>query len=185
MENNQTPPGFFLRFFRWYCHPKLVDHIEGDLLEDYVARVKRSGRRKADIRFIVDVMLLFRPGIVRSGKKHTPSLNQYDMLANYIKIALRIIRRNKGYSFINISGLAVGLAAAMLILLWVQNEISYDRFHSKASRIYKMFSRDHFNGRTDVWQNTPSLMGPELKASYGEVEEATRYRVVFFPGEGG
>lgn len=180
MATDKMPPRFFIRFFRWYCQPKLVDHIEGDLLEDYGARLKRSGKRQADIRFIVDVLLLFRPGIIRSGKKHTASLNQYDMLANYIKIAIRILRRNKGYSFINISGLAVGLAAAMLILLWVQNEISYDRFHSKAGRIYKLFSRDHFNGRTDVWQNTPSVMAPELKASYPEVEDDTRFRVVFF-----
>lgn len=102
------------------------------------------------------------------------------MFANYIKIALRILIRNKAYSFINISGLAVGLASAMLILLWVQNEVSYDRFHSKSDRIYKMFSRDNFNGTTNVWQTTPSLMAPELKQSYGEVEDATRFRVVYF-----
>jgi putative ABC transport system permease protein len=102
------------------------------------------------------------------------------MLLNYLKIALRIIRRNKGYSFINIFGLAVGFASAILILLWVENEISYDRFHSKADRIYKMFSRDYFNERTNVWQTTPSLMGPELKLTYGEVENTARFRVVFF-----
>ncbi len=173
------PPRIFLRFFRWYCRPKLADHIEGDLLEDYSIRLRKSGKRKADIRFIIDVLLLFRPGIIRPLKNYQPVTN-YAMFANYVKIALRIIRRNKGYSFINISGLAIGLAAAMLILMWVQNEISYDRFHTNADRIYKMFSRDHFNGRTEVWQNSPSLMGPELQQSYGEVEATTRYRIVFF-----
>ncbi|HEU5291719.1 MAG TPA: ABC transporter permease [Cyclobacteriaceae bacterium] len=173
------PPGFLLRFFRWYCHPKLVDHIEGDLLEVYGERLKQIGKVKANIKFAVDVLLLFRPGIIRPGKKYT-SLNHSDMFANYIKVALRIIRRNKGYSFINISGLAVGLAAAILIMLWVQNEVSFDKFHTKADRIYKMFSRDYYNGSTDVWPNTPSLMGPELKQSYGEVEEFSRFRNVFF-----
>ena len=59
------PPQLFLRFFRWYCHPKMQDYIEGDLMEVYERRVKQSGKRKADIRFIIDVLLLFRPGIIR------------------------------------------------------------------------------------------------------------------------
>jgi hypothetical protein len=50
-----TPPKLFLRFFRWYCHPKLVDYIEGDLLEEYLERVRKSGKRKADTKFIIDV----------------------------------------------------------------------------------------------------------------------------------
>jgi putative ABC transport system permease protein len=178
-HNPPGPPTFFLRFFRWFCHPHLVNHIEGDLLEDYGEHVKNLGKRKADRRFVLDVLLLFRPGIIRPPKKYNV-LNQSDMFANYFKIAFRIIRRNKGYSFINISGLAVGMAAAILILLWVQHESSYDRFHAKADRIYKMYSRDFFNGQTEVWPNTPSLLGPELEQSYGEVEKTTHYRNIFF-----
>jgi putative ABC transport system permease protein len=174
-----SPPRLFLRFFRWFCHPKLLKYIEGDLMELYRERLEKSGKTKADIKFIMDVLLLFRPGIIGSKTKYD-TVNQVDMFANYIKVALRIIRRNKGYSFINISGLAVGMASAILILLWIQNEISYDRFHTKSDRIYKMFSRDYFNGRTDVWPTTSSLMGPELKQSFGEVEDAVRYRDVFF-----
>lgn len=156
-----------------------MDYIEGDLVELYGERLTKSGKLMANVRFFIDVLLLFRPGIIRPSRK-TNLLNQPDMIANYIKIAWRIIKRNKGYAYLNIAGLAIGLAAAMLILLWVQNEVSFDRFHTKSDRIYKMYSRDYFNGRTDVWPNTPSLLGPELKQSYGEVEDAARYRVVFF-----
>jgi len=60
-----SPPKLFLRFFRWYCHPKLVDHIEGDLIEVYQQRLKKSGKRKADMKFIVDVILLFRSSIIK------------------------------------------------------------------------------------------------------------------------
>ena len=56
------------------------------------------------------------------------------MLRNYFKIAFRNIQRHKAYSFINISGLAIGMASSILILLWVQNELSYDRFHQNAGR---------------------------------------------------
>src|SRR5690606_583304 len=54
-----TPPKLFLRFFRWYCHPKLVKHIEGDLMEVYNERLKETGKRKADAKFVVDVLTLF------------------------------------------------------------------------------------------------------------------------------
>ncbi|GHM99646.1 ABC transporter permease [Cytophagales bacterium WSM2-2] len=173
------PPHIFLRFFRWFCRPELKDAIEGDLIELYRESRLQHGKRKADIKFAGDVALLFRPGIIRSFKE-TNRLNFTDMLANYFKIAFRILVRNKGYSFINISGLAIGMAAAILIMLWVQNEISYDRFHPNAERTYKMFSRDNNNGRLDVWGNTSALIAPELKQSYAEVEDAVRHRRVFF-----
>lgn len=60
------------------------------------------------------------------------------MIKNYLKIALRNIRNHKGYSFINIFGLAVGMACCILILLWVQDELSYDRFHEHRDRIYRV-----------------------------------------------
>ena len=60
------------------------------------------------------------------------------MLRNYLKIALRNIKKHKGYSFINITGLAVGMACCTLILLYVRDELRYDRFHENADRIYRL-----------------------------------------------
>ncbi len=60
------------------------------------------------------------------------------MIKNYLKIALRQVKRHKGYSFINIGGLAVGMTCCILILLWVQDELSYDRYHENADRIYRI-----------------------------------------------
>ena len=60
------------------------------------------------------------------------------MLKNYFKIGARNLRRHKGYTFINITGLAVGMACCLLIVLFVQDELSYDRFHEKADRIYRV-----------------------------------------------
>lgn len=174
-----TPPKLALRFFRWYCHPRLVDHIEGDLLEVHRERLHDIGKRKADVRFIIDVLTLFRSDIIRpiEGIK---TLNNFGMFKSYFKIGWRNILRSKGYSFLNISGLAIGLTAAILILLWVQNETSYDKFHAKADRTYQLFSRDMNNGKLDVWGYTPALMAPELIQSYPEVDDAVRQRVVFF-----
>jgi ABC-type antimicrobial peptide transport system permease subunit len=147
-------------------------------MELHGERKAQSGKARADLSFIFDVLLLFRPGIIKSFKQSHS--NPTDMFSNYFKIGFRILIRNKGYSFINVSGLAIGLAAAILILLWVQNEVSYDAFYPKTNRIFKLFSRDKNNGKTDVWGNTPALMAGELKQSYEEVEDAARYRKVFF-----
>src|SRR5258705_7577764 len=60
------------------------------------------------------------------------------MIKNYFKIALRNLQRHKAYSLLNISGLAIGMACSILILLWVQNELSYDRFHTNADQLYRL-----------------------------------------------
>ncbi|MFX0052972.1 MAG: ABC transporter permease [Candidatus Hermodarchaeota archaeon] len=94
------------------------------------------------------------------------------MLKNYLITALRNIRRNKGYSFINIFGLAVGIASCLLILLWVQDELSYDKFHDKADRLYRVARviGDSKNERT------PAILAPTLKDEFPEVSEVCRYR---------
>src|ERR1700712_2625472 len=102
------------------------------------------------------------------------------MIRNFLKIAIRNLWRNKGFSAINIAGLAIGMAAAMLILLWVENEISYDRFYANTNRIQVMNSRDMNNGSLVVWNRAPALMAPQLKRNYPEVEDVVRFRPVYF-----
>jgi len=89
--------------------------------------------------------------------------------------------RNKGFSFINIFGLAIGMASAVLILLWIQNELSHDKFHSKADRIYTANNRDKFNGEVWAWNNTPKILGPSIKMTYkDDVEDVVRSRYANF-----
>jgi ABC-type antimicrobial peptide transport system permease subunit len=102
------------------------------------------------------------------------------MFRNYFKVVTRNIIRNKGFSFINIIGLSIGMASAILILLWVQNEINFDRFHKNTDRIYLMYSRESNNGKLDAWGRTPALMAPTLKQDYPEVEDAVRFTPVYF-----
>ena len=96
------------------------------------------------------------------------------MLKNYLKIALRNIKRHKGYSFINIVGLAIGMACCILILLWVQDELSYDRFHENADDIYRVIQDINFADHSTTWTITQGPLGPSLKEDFPEIINATR-----------
>ena len=127
-----------MRFFRWYCHPRLVDHIEGDLIEVYNQRLTRFGKRKANIKFAIDVLLLFRPGIIRPRNRQQ-NINQFGMYKSYFKIGWRKLLRNKGYSFINIGGLATGMTVAILIGLWIHDELSFNKYHKNYDSIAQIW----------------------------------------------
>ena len=97
------------------------------------------------------------------------------MLRNYLTIALRNLRRHKGYSFINITGLAVGLACVLLIVLYVQHELSYDTYHEQGDHIYRVVVYSGYAEKT--WRaSTTGLFAPELRTSYPEVIDAVRMK---------
>src|SRR5688572_27186030 len=114
MKPTPRPPHLFLRFFRWYCNPQLLRHIEGDLMEIFHERAHQQGARRASRQFMIDVLLLFRPGIVRPLALQRTLTPGYMWKTN-MTLAWRNLLKGRGYSFINISGLAVGIAVAMLI----------------------------------------------------------------------
>ena len=72
------------------------------------------------------------------------------------------------------------MASAMLILLWVQSELGYDRFYGKIDRMYMMYNRDKFDGEMHAWNSTPEILATTLKKDYPEVEDATRFNNVTF-----
>jgi putative ABC transport system permease protein len=175
LKNDNLPPQLFLRFFRWFCHPKLRDFIEGDLIELYRERLNGPGKRKADVKFIIDVLMLFRPGIIRPIESHR-DLNYYDMYKSYFKITLRNLWTNRGFSFINISGLSVGMTACVLIMLYVLDETSYDKHHRDGHRVYRIASEV----KDEKWVAAPGPLAESLKKDFPEVEDVTR--LLRFPG---
>ncbi|NIR65303.1 MAG: hypothetical protein GWN00_20980, partial [Aliifodinibius sp.] len=96
------------------------------------------------------------------------------MIKNYFKIAFRNLVKQKGYSIINIIGLAVGMASCLLILLWVQDELRYDKFHSKSERIYRLVDDYTRSGNTLEMAVTSGPMGPTLVREFPEVIDAVR-----------
>lgn len=161
-----SPPSLFLGFFRWYCHPKLKDHIEGDLMEVYNERFNTSGKRKADQKFVIDVLLLCRPGIIKPVKGYQ-QINQYAMFKSYFKVGWRNLLRNKGFSVINVTGLALGMAIALLIGLWIYDELSFNKYHSNYDRIAQVMQHQLFNGEVSTQVANPAVLGAEIRNLYG------------------
>ncbi len=94
---------------------------------------------------------------------------------NYVKTALRAIRRQKGYSLINVSGLAIGLTVCMLIVLWVVDEWSFDRFNTNAGRIYRVYRNESATQKNSTSVLTPPPMAAALKSNFPEIIKATRF----------
>src|ERR1043166_8136890 len=100
------------------------------------------------------------------------------MITNYLKTAWRNLTKNKFYSTINIAGLAIGLAVGIMILLWVQNELSYDKFHHNVNNIYKINSHIGSGTSAQVWEGSP---GPLfiLSKQLPEVVNAVRVNEIY------
>ncbi|WP_428654540.1 ABC transporter permease [Runella sp.] len=137
MDRNQ-PPRWATTLLGWWADPNTLEEVQGDLLELYTYWVQTVGVRKADWRYALSALKLLRP--LAKRETHYPKTYIYSptMIRNYFKIAFRNLARNKVYSFINIAGLCIGLACAMLIMLYVKDEVSFDRFHKNANNIYRI-----------------------------------------------
>jgi ABC-type antimicrobial peptide transport system permease subunit len=154
-----------MRFFRWFCRPELKTYIEGDLVELYQERLSEKGKRSADVRFAFDVLLLFRPSIIKSFRGLQP-VNNPAMIKSYFTIGWRNLLRNKGYSLINIGGLAMGMAVAILIGLWVYDEVSYDKNFKNYARIAQVMQNQTFDGKVETWGSQAMQLGTELRSNY-------------------
>src|SRR5580693_6268540 len=100
------------------------------------------------------------------------------MIKNYIKTAFRSLMKNKGFTLINVFGLALGLATCLLIVFYVFDELSYDRYNVNADRIYRVNNDIKFGGTEGSYAIAPAPAAGALKADFPEIEAVTRFRNV-------
>jgi putative ABC transport system permease protein len=166
-----SPPKFIHNFFRWFCQRDLLFRIEGDLLELFEENVKEKGARKAKWIFTLEVLKLFRPEIVRALQLNQ-NLNATSMLRHNLILTFRNFNRHQSSFLINLIGLSTGLACALLICLWVTDEISVDKFHERDSQLYQVMRRNHSEGSVEVSRLTPGVLADALVKEMPEVEYA-------------
>ena len=169
---SSQPPKYWLRFFSWYCNPEYAEDIEGDLLERFEKRKELGAPAKW--LFITDVLRLFRPGIIRNFNK-TQKLSNMAMIKNDLKTSLRLIRKEKLYSGINILGLTAGFVIALLILFYVKFELSYEQYNPNADHMVRI-TMDYLDGEDLVDQDceTYHILGPLIDGEFPEVQDFTR-----------
>ena len=130
-----SPPKWADRFLEWYCNPKLLESIQGDAHELFFRTARNRSEHFASMEFIWNVFRFFRWSNI---KRTSSSSSSFIMYRNYLTIFRRGLSRQKGYSFLNVCGLAIGIACFLLISFYIRDEYSFDRMHSKADRIYRV-----------------------------------------------
>lgn len=158
-------PGFFQFLLGRLVDADTLRTITEDLDDRFHQTAEESGELKARMTIQYHIISLL---ISLSAES---IIWRFTMLKSYLKMAFRQISRQKGYSFLNIAGLTVGMACFILIGLWVQDELSFDRFHEHKDRIFRILNQ------VESGEQIPSptyAIGPALKDKYPEVEEFSR-----------
>lgn len=173
---NSSPPPWARRLFRGYCNPDFTEDLEGDLEELYQERLPQMSKSRAQWLYVRDVLLLFRPSIIRPLTLNRLIANQNPaMYRNYFKTGLRNLLKYRSYALLNVFGLAVGMAAAIVLFLIVRYERSFDNFHSDYERIYRLGEQEMNKSEANSYDQTPVPVMPTLLEEIPEVETGTRF----------
>ncbi|MEM9855825.1 MAG: ABC transporter permease [Bacteroidota bacterium] len=161
------PPSLALKFLRWFCRADYLDEVEGDLIEIYelqYLRTPSSAKRK----FIWTVVRHFRPEFIKAFSQNS---NTTTMLNNNLKIAWRHLIKQKMYSAIKIGGFALGIAACLLITLFVKDELKYDQHYTNKDQIFRLVFEFEGEG---AWVWFPAPTAKALISDFPEIEKAGR-----------
>ena len=175
-DNGLQPPRWADRLLRWLCAEEHLEILLGDLHELFEHRYETQGKTRARLHYIKDAFDMLRPFALKKGKSKL-KISQIDMFSNYLKIGWRNMKRYKSYSTINVLGLALGLAACLLLYRFVVDELSYDSFHEKKDRIYRVvFSTNDDKSPSNA--NGSFGPAPAMARDFPEVENYARFKMV-------
>lgn len=180
------PPRWVDRLLEWFVAAHLLEYVQGDLHEAFHKRVFKVGLARARREYIWAVLHCLTPFFIKRQKVEAKPIysfdNNYskplftDMLSNYLIIAFRNLWRHKAFTAINIVGLAVGLATCLLIVFFVLHELSYDRYHANADRMYRMTMQIRLGEKDINYAYASEPAGPALLRDYPGVEAIARLR---------
>jgi putative ABC transport system permease protein len=174
-QQQHQPPAWAQRFVAWYCKPELVEDLIGDLNEYFERNVRSVGPRRARWIYAIDAIKFFRSYTVRRPTFAHLFINRI-MIGNYTKTSARNLMRNKLFSFINIVGLAISMSVGLLLIAFVLDLYSYDRFHQQGERIYRITNVLTSNGEQSKFASTSIKTGKLIREKVTGVEEVTIVR---------
>jgi putative ABC transport system permease protein len=161
-------PKTLKRLFKFFYAEDELQEKLGDFEEFYSQKVYKSGKFRARLWCYLQAARLI------ISESELSFYWSFGMLKNYVTIAFRNLRRNKVYSLITVSGLALGISAFLLISVWILHELSFDRFHENASSIFQVFEKRHFPDQVQHSFRTPGPLSEQLKEHFPEIRESVR-----------
>lgn len=167
------PPIFYERLFRYFCKDELYLELQGDLDEEFYELCETEGYRYARKIYRREVLKMIRPSVLRKFKLQQETTFSAMFKVN-TKLAFRNLIKHKLYTLINIGGLAISMAVCGLILLFVDSEMGYDRYHPDYDRVYRLALERVYPDHKSLYAITPIALSKQVAIDNPEIESVTR-----------
>lgn len=170
-KHKQIPPLLAQRLLKQLLRSDITEEVLGDLEEKFLADVNSKSVLQAKFSYWVQTLNYLRPFALR---KQRQSPNQIDMFRNYFRVGMRTMLRNKTFSVINVSGLAIGIACCVLLALFIQDELSFEKHFADYNRIYRITTTLKSATNESRLQRASPVIGPTMLREFPEIENVTR-----------
>ncbi len=167
-HKKETPPSIGEKILKTFLPKGESESVAGDYEELYTEIAQSQGKTKANAWYWAQIAKSIWAGIT------VHIWWSLTMFKSYLTVALRHLKRHKTFSFINISGLAIGMACCVLILLWINDEVRYDRFHEQNKNIYRVLNDLNYGPYSQIINGTAYPLGPAMQEEIPEVKEMVR-----------
>ncbi|WP_421764905.1 ABC transporter permease [Ekhidna sp.] len=172
-DNKIRPPKWIQRLVERYCEPYLFEGISGDLEELFFENVDQKGTVKARLIYLLQALGFFRLRFIKRSKRVS---NMKAIWSNYLLTSLRSLKRHKAFFAINLIGLITAITCSLYALIYIHDELQFDKQHSDLDRTYRLYKHyinpaeniDHFT------YETSGMMGPTMTEEYADVQEFVR-----------
>ena len=167
------PPRFLLSFLRWFCPDELLESIEGDLREQFEQDLRHLSPGRARFKFTLQTLLFLRRGILKRRQNTSTMLNP-GLIRNYAKISYRYFAKHFSYAFINLVGLAIGLACCIVLYTYTQHQLSYDSFFPELEQTYRINQTAIWDPEGGRMASTPPPLAEALVDNFPEIKSVLR-----------
>lgn len=169
---NNAPPRLAQKLLLFFLKEELAEEVSGDLEERFYKVLEKQGLKKAKRNYWLQVMKYLRPFAVKKTKVKSPKVTT--MQKHYFKVSWRNLLRDKAFSSIKIGGFAIGIAACILISLYIKYELSYDKHYAEGESIYRIANNYQEEAYSEMWANLHGPFKPIIEDYIPEVELVSR-----------
>lgn len=174
-EHDMLPPKLADRFFKWYCNKPLYESIYGDMQERYEDYVEEFGRKKANRKYWIDVIRFMNRHTLKKSGQNKFYNNNMSILSNYFKVGFRNLLKNRSFTAINVLGLSVSMSVCLVIILMINDQLSYDRWQANGDETYR-FTHLNYQELALPMATVPMPLGEEMKEKFTGFEHMVTFR---------